>query len=87
MEVSDISFERQWEYGKDAHYLLLFIIFLEKIMQKALTPQHPLENNCFTGDAVEDAEETKSPLSSVSIGGQPLCNLQFADDIDLLGGS
>ena len=56
-------------------------------MQKALTPQHPSENNCFAGDAVKEAEETYIPLSSVSIGGRALCNLQFAGDIDLLGGS
>ena len=54
-------------------------------MQKALTPQRPSENDCLVSDAVEDAEECNIPLSSVSIGGQPLCNLQFADDIDLLG--
>ena len=41
-------------------------------MQKALTPQHPSESNCFEGDAVEDAEENGIPLSSVSIGGRPL---------------
>ena len=58
--------------------------WLKRIIQKALTRQHPPENNCF---AVEDAEETDIPLSSVSIGGRLLCNLQFADSIDLLGGS
>ena len=52
-------------------------------MQKALTPKHPTENDCFAGDAIEDAEETDIPMSSVSIGGRPLCNLQLADDIDL----
>ena len=56
-------------------------------MQKALTPQHPPENDCFARDAVEDAEEIDIPLLSVSIGGRPICNLRFADDIDLLGGS
>ena len=35
----------------------------------------------------EDAEEIDTSLSSVSIGRRPLCNLWFADDIDLLGGS
>ena len=35
----------------------------------------------------EDAEEVDTSLPSVSIGGQPLFNLRFADDIDLLGGS
>ena len=25
--------------------------------------------------------------TSISIGGQPICNLQFADDIDFMGGS
>ena len=32
-------------------------------------------------------EKIDAPLSSMSIGGRPLCNLQIADDIDLLGGS
>ena len=56
-------------------------------MHKALTPQHQSEKDRFAGDTVEDAEETDIPLSSVSIGGRPLCNLRFADDIDLLGDS
>ena len=56
-------------------------------MQKASTPQHLSENDCFADDAVEDAEETDIPLSSVFIRGRPLCNLQFVDDIDLLTGS
>ena len=30
-------------------------------MQKASTPQHPPENDCFAGDALEDAEETGIP--------------------------
>ena len=58
-------------------------------MQKALAPKHPSENDCFAGDAVEEveeAEETDISVSLVSNGGQPLCNLHFADDIDLLGG-
>ena len=38
-------------------------------------------------DAVEDADETDIPLSSVPIGGRPLCNLRFGDDIDLLESS
>ena len=33
-----------------------------------------------------DAEEIDTPLSSVFIGGWLLCNLLFADDIDLQGG-
>jgi hypothetical protein len=40
----------------------LFNIFLERIIQEALTDFEP----------------------SVSIGGRPLCNLRFADDIDLI---
>ena len=48
-------------------------IFLEKMMQKALTPQHPSESDCCAGDAVEDAEETDIPLLLVSIGGRLLC--------------
>ena len=53
-------------------------------MQIALTAQHPSENVCVAGDAVEYAEETDIPLSLVSIGGRLLCNLLFPDDIDLL---
>ena len=56
-------------------------------MRKAFTPHHKLENDCFADDVVEDAEETDIPLSSVYIGGRPLCNLWEADDTDLLGGS
>ena len=44
-------------------------------------------NDCFSDDAVEDTEEIDIPLSSVSIGRRPFCNLRCADDIDLLGGS
>ena len=55
-------------------------------MLKALTSQHPSENDCVAGDAVEDAAETDIPLSSMSTGERPLCNLPSADDIDLLGG-
>ena len=33
------------------------------------------------------AEETDTPVSSVAIGGRPLCNLRFANDINLLGNS
>ena len=61
-------------------YPVVFNIFLEKIKQRAMTPQHPLENDCFAYEAVEDG-------ASVSIGGWPLCNLRFTDDIDLLGGT
>ena len=56
-------------------------------MQKALTSVNSSENDCFADDAVEETEETDTPLSSLSIGGRPLCNLRFADDIDLLGSS
>ena len=35
----------------------------------------------------EDAEEIDTPLLSLSIRGRQLCNLRFADHIDLLGGS
>ena len=37
-------------------------IFLEKIMQKALMPVNSSENGCFADDAVEEAEETDTPL-------------------------
>ena len=43
-------------------------------MQKALTPVNSLGNDCFADYAVEKAEESDTPLSSVSIGGRPLCN-------------
>ena len=53
-------------------------------MQRALKPQHPSENGSFADNAVEDAEEIDTSLLSVSITGRPLCNLRFADYIDLL---
>ena len=56
-------------------------------MQKALTPVSSPENDCFADDAIEEADESDTPLSSVPNGGRPLCNLRFADDIDLLGKS
>ena len=56
-------------------------------MQNAPKPQHPSENDCCADDAVENAEEIDTPLSSMSIGGRSLCNLSFADDIDQLRGS
>ena len=67
-EMSEISFERQRDYGKDVYLLspVLFSIFLQKIMGKALTPQ----NDCFAGEAAGGAEETDILLSSVSIGGR-----------------
>ena len=65
----------------------LFNIFLEKITQKTLTPVNSSVNDCFADNIVEDAEETDTPLSSMSIGGRPLCNLRFADDIYMLGSS
>ena len=61
----EISFERQREYDKDVHYPVLFNNFLEKLMQRALRHVHSLENDCFA----EEAEETDTPLSSVSTGG------------------
>ena len=56
-------------------------------MQKALKTVSSSENDCFAvaDDAVEEAEETGTPRSSVSIGERPLCSLRCADDIDLLG--
>ena len=42
---------------------------------------------CFAGGSVQDTEDTDIPLPSVSIGGRPLSNLHYADDIDLLEGS
>ena len=32
---------------------------------EGFTPQHPSKNDCYAGDAVEAAEETDTPLSSV----------------------
>ena len=62
-------------------------IFLQKITQNALTPEHPSNNDRFADDAVEEVEETDTLLLSMYIRGRPLCNLQFAHDIDLLEGS
>ena len=54
-------------------------------MQKPLTPVISSENDCLGDGAVEEGEEADTPLSSVSVGGRPLCGLRFADDIDLPG--
>ena len=52
-------------------------------MHKTLTPRQQSEDDQLSGNSeVVDTDDT-----SVSIGGRPLCNLQFADDIDLLIGS
>ena len=61
--------------------------YLQYKIPTVLTPQHTSENDCFACDAVREAEETHIPLSSFSIGGRPCCNLRFADDINLLGGT
>ena len=44
-------------------------MFLEKIMEKSLTPVSSSENDCIADDAVDEAEETDTPPSSVSTGG------------------
>ena len=41
----------------------------------------------YADNSEEDAEEIDISLSTVSLGVRPLCNLRFADDIDLPGGS
>ena len=56
-------------------------------MQRALTPVNSSVNDCFADDAEEVAEETDTPLASVSIRGRTLFNLRLADDIDLPGSS
>ena len=61
---------------------------MERVNPEYNTSQHPSENDCLAGVAVvKDAEESDIPLSSVSTRGRPLCNLRFANDIGLLGGS
>ena len=65
MEVSEISFEWQWEYDNAGYF----------------DTSDPLENDCVVDDAMEVAEETDIQLSPLSIWGWPLCNLWFADDI------
>ena len=82
--MSEISFGRQ---GSTTRTGRLLSSVLKIMMQIALTPNHPVKNDCFAGDAVEDLKETDIPLSSGSIGRRPLCNLRLADDIDLLGDS
>ena len=46
-------------------------------MQKTLTPLQQSQDDQFA----DDAEEVDISLSSVSIRGRPLYNLQFPDDI------
>ena len=53
-------------------------MLLEKIMQKAMTAVNSSQGDCFAYDAAEGAEETDTPLPSVSIGGRTRSN----DDID-----
>ena len=55
-------------------------MFLEKITKKALTPVNSSENDGFADGALDEAEETDTPLSSASTGGLPLCNLRFVAD-------
>ena len=57
------------------------------MMQKTSTPQRHSEDDQFADNSEEDAEEVRTSLSSVSVGRRPLCNVRFADDIDLLGDS
>ena len=66
---------------------VLFDVFLEKIMEKTVRLLQQSENDQFADHSKEDAEEVGTSLSSVSIGGWPVCNFRFANDIDLLGGS
>ena len=57
-------------------------------MQKTLIPLWNSEDDQFADNSQENVKEVNdTSLSSVSIGGRPLCNLRFTDDIDLLGGS
>ena len=78
MEMSEISCNGSMAGIPIISSSILFIMFQEKVMQKALTPQRQSENDFIADDAVEEAEETDMPRSSVSIAGQPLCNLRFA---------
>ena len=69
-------------------YSWIQVLFLLcKIMQETFTHLWQSENDQFADNSEEDAEEVDTSLSSVFIGRRPLCNLWFADDVDLLGGS
>ena len=54
-----------------------------KYNAKDMTPQRKSKDDQFA----VIAEEFETSLSPVSIGGRRPCNVRFADDIDLLGGS
>ena len=56
-------------------------------MQETLAPQRQSEDDQFADNAEEDTEEVDALLTLVSIGKRSPCYLQFADDINLLGGS
>ena len=45
------------------------------------------EDDKFANNSEEDAEAVDISLSTVCFGERPICNLRFADGIDLLGGS
>ena len=45
----------------------------------------PILFNLFLEKIIQETRHDHH--TSISIGGRPKCNLQFADDIDLMGGS
>ena len=53
-------------------------------MQKTLRPLMQYDYDQFADNSEENAKDVDTSMSSVSIGGRPLCNLRFADNINLL---
>ena len=61
-------------------------VLSEKDNTKDFVAQWQSDIDKYPDNSEEDAEVYTS-LRPVAIGRRPLCNLRFADDIDLLGGS
>ena len=75
-------------YDDDVHCLQYYLIcFFGRGNAEDFDISTAIKSDQFVNNPKEDAAEVDTPLSSVSIEVRPLCNLQFADDIDLLGGS
>ena len=55
--------------------------------QQYMTRLSTISSTIYYFSGRDNAEENDIPLSSASIAGRPLCNLRFADDINLLRGN